>query len=89
MDNQTIPINARWAPQPDELGNVNILLPLTHEPELWFRIYPGPRSVPLNEFEEGIEGMMPLGQPSPDLRIIPPGGRVPAEGYRYFRNPAQ
>lgn len=67
----------KWKPETADF------VPLTFEPHLWYRIYSGPRQVPANQVEtiagtdmaNGIIGL--------------PDGKMPQEGLRYFRNPAQ
>lgn len=74
--------SGKWKPGANPDGSTTGLLPLTFEPTLWKRIYPGPRSVPVNELESGYDE-------TKGLILPPPSGKVPAEGYRYFRNPRQ
>ena len=75
-------VYSKWMPGPNPAG-YNGLLPLEFEPNLWFRIYPGPRSVPLNERESRMDGMTGTGV---NALIVPPvaTGRTPNEGYRYL-----
>jgi hypothetical protein len=54
MDNNATH-EGKWKPGPNPDGSMNRLLPETFEPHLWYRIYPGPRSVPKNEVESGYD----------------------------------
>jgi hypothetical protein len=71
-----------WKPGPNPDGSTIGLLSEDFEPNLWYKIYSGPRQVPVAEVESGYDAIR-------HIILPPPTGKVPKEGYRYFRNPAQ